>query len=790
MKRTARVLAAGLILLMLGFGGAALGFLALRAYYEPKLPTVASLKEIKLGAPLRIYSADGKLIGEFGAERRIQLRYDEIPQRLVQAFLAAEDDRFFSHPGVDWMGLVRASVVLASTGEKRQGGSTITMQLARNVFLSSERTFNRKFEEIFLALKMERELSKQQILELYLNRIFLGNRAYGVGAAAQVYFGKDVHALTVGEMALLAGLPKAPSRDNPLASSRHARERRDYVLRRMRELHFIDDKTYDIALAEPVTASEHPPHVDLDAGYVAEMARQWMYDRYGENAYSAGYNVITTIDSHRQLAAQRALRDAIYSYDERHGYAGPEGHVPADVADELQQVAAGSGGATEGLDAVLQAQPAPADLVPAVVLAADGGRLQVLALDQGRLELPKSAFAWADLSARNGLHPGDLVHLRRDADGAWRLAHIPRVQAAFVALDPHDGGIQALVGGYDFYSGKYNRVTQAHRQVGSGFKPFLYSAALAQGYTPASVFLDAPIVVPHADGGDEWRPDNYEGKFGGPMSLRQALYESRNLVSIRLLRAVGIDNALDFIPRFGIPRSELPPNLTMALGTAALTPMEMARGYAVFANGGFLVDPYLVRSVRSEDGNEVYQAQPATACPACSDGATATADGHKAAPRVLDAGVDYMITSMMHDVVVRGTGARASELGRDDLAGKTGTTNDFTDAWFNGFDGALVGIAWVGYDQPDSLGHGEAGARAALPLWMDFMRVALKGLPSQTLPRPDTVVDVQVNPATGKLVTGNFSGAVTDLAEKDHLPPTDDGHLPGSGDSTLTDALY
>lgn len=766
----------------LGIATAIGGFFGLRAYYEPQLPSVDSLHEIRLGAPLRVYTREHVLIGEFGAERRIPLRYEQIPKPLVQAFVAAEDDRFFSHSGVDLLGLLRASFVLASTGVKRQGGSTITMQLARNVFLSSERTFDRKFKEIFLALKIERELSKQQILELYLNRIFLGNRAYGVGAAAQVYFGKTVDQLSLGEMAQLAGLPKAPSRDNPLASPEHARERRDYVLRRLHELHDIDDKAYRLALAEPLSSEEHPPHVELDAGYVAEMVRAEMYARFGEAAYSDGYEVVTTLSAERQAAANKAVRDAIYDYTERHGYDGPEGHIPDDAAGEL-----GRGADSAPLQSLLEAQSAPGDLIPAVVLAAPGDVLRVRVRDAGIVELPKSAYAWAGFNTRKSLAPGDLIHVRRDTKNAWRLAHLPDVQGAFVALDPRDGGLQALVGGFDFYAGKFNRATQARRQVGSGFKPFLYTAALADGYAPSSIFLDAPVVLAAADDGDEWRPENYEHKFNGPMSLRDALAESRNLVSVRLLQSVGLDYALDFIPKhFGIERDRLPNNFTLALGTADLTPLEMARAYAVIANGGFTVEPYFIQSIARSGEAPSFVAHPAIACPACTADTPPT-DGATAAPRVLDPGVDWLIISMMHDVVTRGTGARVRELGRNDLAGKTGTTNDETDAWFNGFQPTLVGISWVGHDQPEPLGRGEVGARAALPIWMDFMRSALKGVPDEPLPRPDDLVDAYVNPATGKRTA---NGGVLAAFLKDHLPPLDDGHIPGQESGTLTDAIY
>jgi penicillin-binding protein 1A len=774
---------------------AALGFYGVRAYYEPRLPSVESLHDLKLGIPLRVYSQDGALIGEFGAERRDPLRYEQIPQRLIHAFLAAEDDRFFEHSGVDLQGLLRASFVLATTGEKRQGGSTITMQLARNVFLSPERSFTRKIKEIFLAQKIERELSKQQILELYLNRIFLGNRAYGVGAAAQVYFGKEVDQLSLGEMATLAGLPKAPSRDNPIADPRRARERRDYVLRRMHELGVASDDDYKLALAEPITAHQHVANVQLEASYVAEMVRAEMVAKYGEAAYSDGYTVITTIDSTRQKAANAALRGGIFAYEERHGYRGAEAHLPAAALAELDRDPN-----AEAVRAELDARPQAVSLIAGVVLEFTPDHLKVQT-GAGVVDLPKPGFEWAKLSDKKPLARGDIVRLAR-VDNAWRLTQLPKVESALVSLNPTDGAVQALVGGYDFYLGAYNRVTQAKRQPGSGFKPFLYTAALSKGYTPASVFLDAPVVYVNANPDDDWRPGNYEGKFNGPMRLRVALAESRNLVSIRVLQAVGIDYAVDFAARFGLPKDRLPKDMTLALGSGALTPWEMARGYAVFANGGFLVEPYFIQAIRGADGKEIFHAQPKRACPACdapvSDPAAEAAPGPDGkplaaaaaapapaaipdiaeadrAPRAIDADLDYIITSMMHEVVTRGTGAAVRSLGRDDLAGKTGTTNDFTDAWFNGYNPSVVTITWVGFDQPSTLGHGEVGAKAALPIWMDYMKTALKGLPQQILPKPPGVVTVPINPANGKLMPDGSPGAIMEVVQAEHVPPPDDG---------------
>lgn len=795
------------LVLVLSIGG----FFAIKAWVTPQLPSVESLHEIRLGVPLRVYTRDGKLIGEFGAERREPLRYDQLPKPLVQAFLAAEDDRFFEHSGVDVAGLARAAVVLASTGEKRQGGSTITMQLARNVFLSNERSFTRKFKEIFLAQKIEAELSKEAILELYLNRIFLGNRAYGVGAAASVYYGREVAKLSLGEMALIAGLPKAPSRDNPLSNPVRAKNRRDYVLRRMHDLGYIDDGAWKTAVAEPITAFEHATQVDVEGRYVAEMVRAELFAKHGEATYTDGFVVTTTLDSVRQQAATAALRGGLLAYEERHGYNGAEAKLPADVRTRL----AGNPAAPEVL-AQLAARPPVAGLLPAAVLGYTPELLRVIT-ENGIVELPKKAFAWAGFSDKRQPAVGDIVRVAKIGSD-WRLTQVPAVQGALVALDPRDGSVQSLVGGYDFFLGNFNRVTQARRQVGSGFKPFLYTAALSKGFTPASVFLDAPVVFTSSvNPDDDWRPGNYEGKFRGPMRLREALALSRNLVSVRVAQAVGIEYTRQFATRFGFEKSRLPADLTVALGSASMTPMEQARAYAVLANGGFLVDPYFIDVIRDGSGREIFRARPKRACPACdapppaapeplSDPATgaviaaAPAPAPSAeppeplvpeedrAPRVLSADLDYLITSMLHDVVTRGTAPQVKALGRDDLAGKTGTSNDETDAWFNGYSASLVGVAWVGFDQPKPLGKGEVGGRAAVPMWIDYMRTALKGVPQEKQPKPPGLTEIAINPATGKLVSGDTPGALYEVVQSDHVPPADDGVNPyGNADDASGD---
>jgi penicillin-binding protein 1A len=757
------------------------------------LPSTASIKELKLEEPLRIYTRDGKLMGEFGAERRAPLDYAEFPEPVIQAFLAAEDDRFFEHPGVDWQGLARAGFKLLTTGEKAQGGSTITMQLARNVFLSPERTFTRKAREILLALQIEHDMSKEEILQLYLNKIFLGNRAYGVGAAAQVYFGRDLKDLSLAQVALLAGLPKAPSRDNPAANPQRARERRDYVLRRMRELGFVSELDYEAAHAEPVATQPERPSADVDAHYVAEMVRAALYEQHGDTLYGQGLRVTTTLDSTLQLAANEALRRALRDYDERHEYRGPESRLPPEA---LAQVGARPEESRALLDAALDALPSVVGLEPAVVVdfeAVPVPRVKVLTREHLLVDLRAEELEWAALKA-GALKRGDIVRILKEGE-RWKLTQVPQVQGSLVALDPHDGAIRALIGGYDFFEGKFNRVLQARRQPGSGFKPFLYSAALSYGFTPASVILDAPVVFDDPALEDTWRPENYTGKFYGPTRLREALVQSRNLVSIRLLQAIGIPYARNYVAQFGLPADRMPNDLTLALGSGTFTPLEIARGYAVFANGGFLVDPYFILEVAQPDGTVLFKAAAPVACAECAEAKIEAAagqapaaapsppqapaqvatmpDGTPLAPRVLEPRLVYLMRDMMRDVVRRGTGAKASELGRGDLAGKTGTTNDEADAWFNGFNSKIVAISWVGFDQPQPLGRGEVGGRAALPMWMDFMKVALKGTREEWPERPPGLVSVRIDPETGKLAATGAPEAIFELVPAELVPAPD-----------------
>ena len=775
---------------------AALGVFAIwlvaRFVIEPNLPPVASIREIRLPVPLRVFSADAKLMAEFGAERREPLAYSQMPPQLVQAFLAAEDDRFFEHPGVDWQGLARAALQLATTGEKRQGGSTITMQLARNVFLSSERSFTRKAREILLALKIEKELGKEEILEIYLNKIYLGNRAYGVGAAAQTYFGKDLRQLSLSQMAVLAALPKAPSRDNPLSNPARAQERRNYVLRRMQQLNLISADQQAQASAEPLIARAARPGAEIEADFVAEMARADLIARFGEQAYETGYTVITTIDSRRQTAAVAALRAGLSAYDERRGWRGAESALAVEALAELKLKA---NEPHPLIHAALEARPAVAGLLPAAVLESTPERLRLWTI-QGALELKKENFGWADFGKQRRLAAGDIVRLRREGK-AWRLAQVPQAQGALVALDARDGAIQSLVGGFDFFFNKYNHVTQARRQPGSGFKPFLYAAALTGEFTPASVILDAPIVFDDPALESSWRPENYDGDFKGPMRLREALLESRNLVSIRILQAFGIDAARDYAARFGFDPARMPRDLTLALGTPSYTPLDLARAYAVFANGGFLVTPYFIKEIRDAQNAVIFQAQPLPACPQCPvvlrpppppTDPDAPVPAQTQAPRVIDPANVYLMRDLLRDVATRGTGARVRELGRSDLAGKTGTTNEETDAWFCGFQSTLSAVAWVGYDQPTPLGKGEVGGRAALPIWMDYMRVALKDQPEDWPPLPAGLAHIRINPVNGRLAQADDASAISEIVPADRLPPPDDGT--STRDTRPADDLY
>ncbi|MCH9829633.1 MAG: penicillin-binding protein 1A [Gammaproteobacteria bacterium] len=794
-----------LILALLAGLSAVAAFYVGKAIYADELPSNEEIKSLPLQVPLRIFTEDGKLIGEFGAERRAPVAYADLPPQLMYAFIAAEDEHYFEHPGVDWRGLLRAGVNLVLTGHKTQGGSTITMQLARNYFLSNERTYTRKFKEILLALRMERELGKQLILETYLNKIYLGQRAYGVGAAAQIYFGKSVGELSLSQCAVLAGLPKAPSRDNPIDNPVRAEERRNYVLGRMLDIGRISRDEYQIARAEPVHAEFRPRAVDIDAHYVAEMARADAVARFGDDTYTGGYSVITTLNSKRQLAAVAALRKTLLDYQERHGYSGPEGRLPQALT---QQLATDPESAREAVAAALNEQPRVAELPAAAVIRYADQQLRAMLPNGEVVSVGEDGLEWAALSSKNALTAGDVIRLHRDGE-SWRLSAVPEVQGALVSLDPHDGAVQALVGGYDFFTGKFNRATQARRQPGSGIKPFLYTAAMSAGFTPASVILDAPVVFDDPLLEDAWRPKNDSGKFYGPTRMREALVHSRNLVSIRLLQAIGINYARDFISRFGFDEARMPHDLTLALGTPTFTPMEMARGFSVFANGGFLIEPYWIREIRGPHDEELFKAEPVVACPECADAqaqaamaeaqtapetddpqATTQAPGAMRpteaeasmaddaaapplAPRVVDPRLIYLADSMLQDVTRRGTGYRTRELGRNDIAGKTGTTNDATDAWFFGYQPSLVAAVWVGFDQPTPLGRGEYGGRAALPAWVQYMRVALDGIPEATRERPPGLATVRINPENGKLAAAGDPDAIFEIVPSENIPEPD-----------------
>ncbi len=829
LRLSLRLLRYALILTLLGvfFFGLAIGF----AYWliAPRLPSVDTLRDVRLQVPLRVYSTDDKLIATFGETRRIPVKIEQVPEQVKNAFIAVEDSRFYEHPGFDWQGIVRAVWHLVRTGgDKGPGGSTITQQVARNFFLSPEQTYTRKLSEIFLALRIERELSKDEILGLYLNKIFLGHRAYGVAAAAEFYYGKTLDQLTLAECAMLASLPKFPSSGNPLYNRDRAIERRNYVLGRMLENGFISAEQLKQASAEPETSYAHEPPIETEAPYLAEMVRQEALERIGNEALSDGYSIRTTLDGHLQDAANQALRDALIAYDQRHGFRGAEARIDL-----------GANPTPSELDKELAAFHAVVGLTPGVVTESSEKSAVVYLVDSQNVSLPLEAISWArpyqDESHRGAsvkrvddlLKPGDVVRLTRDAEGKWKLSQVPAAQAALIALNPEDGGIRAMVGGFSFSRSKFNRATQSNRQPGSSFKPFLYAAAFEHGFTPASIVNDAPVVFedPSKPNG-LWTPKNDDDKFEGPMRLREALVQSKNLVSVRLLDAIGVHYAREYITRFGLTLEQLPDNMSMALGTASVAPITMARGYAVFANGGFLVNPYFIESIYDRNGKSVFTAHPAVACRHCPDRlledakqqtlATTTpnsdlssasnaavispitsaqaapapapaqdnADPNKPllAPRVLDARIAYLVGSLMHDVVRRGTGHDAMVLKRNDLAGKTGSTNEHRDAWFSGYFDGLVASAWVGFDDFTSLGKGEFGAKAALPMWIDFMRVATQGQPEKPFEMPPGISTARINPASGLLASGQDERSMLevfkteDIARLANAPYRNDPH--------------
>lgn len=938
-------------------GGVALLFVTLILY--PFLPDIETLKDVRLQVPLKVFTQSGDLIAEFGEKKRSPLDYNEFPPRLIKAILAAEDARFYEHPGVDYQGILRAVVSLVRTGERSQGGSTITMQVARNFFLSRERTFLRKFNEILLAFKIESKLSKAEILELYLNKIYLGKRSYGFAAAAQVYYNKTLYELGLHELAMLAGLPKAPSRYNPVINPRRAVIRRNYVLGRMYDVGYIFEEDYQQASAMPDEARVHGQIIDAEAPYVAEMVRAEMFERYGKGAYTLGYKVYTTIDSRLQLAANKALRDALLGYDRRHGYKGVIKHVDLfdSIPEEPQEapepasVATQEDGSSEPVvveapfeakpeqdywDYVLRDVPTVGNLEPALVLQVNKEDVYAYA-DNRLVYIPWEKLEWARKyindnqlgpafrSARAVLKPGDVIMVTEAEAGCSWLAQEPKVAGALVSLDPHDGALLALSGGFDYYSSKFNRAIQANRQPGSSFKPFIYTSALDKGYTAASLINDAPVVFDAPGLEDTWRPENYSGKFYGPTRLRKALINSRNLVSIRLLRSIGIGYATNYVKRFGFKRPALPRDLSLALGSGTLTPMELATGYTVFANGGFKVEPYFINRIVDPDDRIIKLAQPVQVCVKCVEliekqraaEAEATAkeealaaeqlkaeqlaeqalqaeqaeqqrqadirsqqpatgtepqlvelppeaglepaadesqeasgqqetvgeqetsvfdeqmeelkpsrlipklvdiqiEGEyptvwlgessevipfegplpiRVAPRVLSPQTRFLITTMMRDVVRFGTGRRALALKRTDLAGKTGTTNDQRDAWFTGFNGDVVTVSWVGFDTPHPLGARETGARAALPMWVDYMGVALKGRPETPLEQPPGVVTVRIDEKTGKVVSAASPEAIfeyflSDQVPEEELAPGSDEPGAPSTPSNITEQLF
>ena len=828
-------------------GLVALGMIIAGAYFylSPGLPSVESIREVPLQIPLQAITRDGRLIGEVGEKLRTPVALDDVPPMLRHAFLAAEDDRFFEHPGYDYQGLARAAVNLVLTGSASQGGSTITQQLAREYYVGRERTFVRKARELFLSRRLERELSKEEILELYLNKIFLGNRAYGVAAAAQVYFGKALEELSIAECATLAGLPKAPSAINPIRNPQRAENRRAYVLRRLKELDFINEAERQAALAEPMESNLHGPRHEVNAPWVLEMVRKDMLARYGQDAYTGGYKVTTTIDSRMQANAERALRRGLREYDRRHGYRGP---LRTGVLRNLRA----EGYRTDAqLLKHLDSLADIADARPALVMSfSDSHSVEVLAKGEGRQLIPWEQVRWrAHISenARGPLpeHPqdmfavGDLILVRSSDEGGLELAQEPEVQGALASIDPRDGGIVALVGGYDFSRSKFNRAADALRQPGSVFKPFIYSAALEHGLTAASVVNDAPVVIPDPATGTVWRPKNNSGRFSGPTRLREALVRSMNLVSVRVLQRVGLPATTKHIRAFGLPESSLPEEYSLALGAGGAAPLDIARGYAVLANGGYRVDPWLVERVE-QDGVR-YQAEARVACRACElpdesvgtgsplttewlNGAEPRMPGRlayafakidnlarqypppdgdffetffdtvaqmqavtlqrnpditnrpelfadlKSAPRAASAENTYIVYDMMRDVMRRGTGRRAQALGRQDLAGKTGTSNDNRDAWFSGFNGDLLATVWVGFDQERSLGSNEGGGATALPIWIYFMEEALKGAPEAPLPRPPGIVSARVSPTTGLLAPAGEADAIFELFREEAIP--------------------
>ncbi len=810
-------------------------------YLAPQLPPASQIREVEYQIPLRIYSRDMKLISEYGEKRRQPVSYEQLPEQLVQAVLAAEDERFFSHNGVDLKGLLRAAVELARYREIRSGGSTITMQVARNFFLDREQRFLRKFNEIVLAIQIERVLSKQEILELYLNKIYLGHRSYGAEAAAQVYYGKSISDLSVAQLAMIAGLPKAPSAYNPITNPERALVRRNWILFRMEETGALSHEERLAAQKDPVTARFHAARPEVDGAYFAEMVRLQAMELVSEDLYTAGIRIITTLDSDRQTAAVNALREGLHSYDERHGYRGPLAERDISELPSLPEISSAETEAAPDTDApapqdeevvektitgqdpdiaawasLIQDQTRIGPLNPAIVTAITDKSADVLFRDGKRAQLAWDDIRWARKHINDKyvgeepsktsqvLTPGHVIYVRPAGSGEtrrWRLAQLPRAQSALVSLNPDNGAIEAMQGGYSFSVSNFNRAVQSKRQAGSVFKPFVYTSALENGFTPASIINDAPVVFDDEKLETAWRPTGASGKFYGPTRMREALYRSLNLVSIRILRQIGISQAMGTLDRFGLPTDTFQRDLSLALGSASVTPMEIATAYSIFANGGYRVSPWGILSIEKENGDVLWKAPEIVLCekrdcqqaeaspipePPSLDEALGSEDdfdtadtdndhiviqpGPVMAPRVLDARIAWLMNSMLQDVVRRGTGHLANSLGRRDLAGKTGTTNDQVDAWFSGYSPELVATVWVGFDNPSTLGWGEYGGKAALPIWMSYMGPALKGVPDRQMEQPSGITTVRINPESGLLARPQNPDSITEYFIENQLP--------------------
>lgn len=790
-----------------GFALLAVALSGAYLYLSPGLPDADTLADVKLQVPLRIYSSDGKLIGEFGEKKRTPVKIQEVPPLLIQAFLAAEDDRFYKHKGFSTKGLSRAVWQAISGSDEQTGGSTITMQVVKNYFLSPERSVIRKLKELFLSVQIERFLTKDQILELYLNYIFLGHQSYGIVAAAHVYYGKDLDQLSVAEMAVIAGLPKAPSAFNPIINPQRAKIRRDWILERMLTLQYIDKKTYEEALTVPIATHKHRAAIELDASYAAEMARQEMLKMYGESAYTDGYRVITTIDSHLQEQAQTAVRNGLHDYDWRHGYRKVEAHL--ETLTEAEKKAA------------FEKIPSGNGLETAIVLdnsnktvkaeRSDGSIIEIAwenSLSTARKYITESRVSFPPKTATDIVAVGDVIRIRQ-IEGQWHLSQIPKLEAALISMNPNNGALFAIVGGYGFYNNKFNRATQAKRLIGSNIKPFIYSLALQKGYTAASIINDTPIVYKNPWTGAVWQPKNDDDKFLGPTRFRQALYRSRNIISIKILQSMGVKPTVEYLTNFGFEKSSLPTEMSLALGTASFTPIQVATGYATFANQGYKITPYLIDTVYNRDNELIFKAAPAVVCKSCNAELVAIpgaervqeADSNEAesmeellaetapseeepaeepvtsievseephAKRIVDAKVAFIIDSILTDTIQKGTARKALSLQRNDIAGKTATTNGPTDSWFSGYHPNIITTVWAGFDDNTPLGKDEYGSTIALPIWIDFMEVALKNQPEMLREPPAGIVSVLINKTSGRRTSPGDPDSMFEYIQEDLL---------------------